>query len=56
MHKITMAFQLENSTTEICKDPAEVTSALDTADAPMQSNATQLRCYPQHVNTSSKVG
>jgi len=41
----------ENSTTEINKDPADVTGAPDTTDVPMQSNATPSRRYPQHMRT-----
>jgi len=36
----------ENSTTEIHKDPADVTGTPDTTDVPMQSDATPSRRYP----------
>ena len=41
----------ETSTTEIRKDPAHVTSAPDTTDALMQSDAALSRSYPQPVRT-----
>ena len=41
----------ETSSTEIRKDPADVTSAPDTTDAPMQSDAALSRRYPQLMRT-----
>ena len=41
----------ENTTTETRKDPADVTSTPDTADAPMQSEAPPPRRYPLRMLT-----
>ena len=41
----------ENATIETCKDPADVTSAPEAADAPMQSDVPLPRRYPLRVRT-----
>ena len=41
----------ENTTTETRKDPADVISTPDTADAPMQSEAPPPRRYPLRMRT-----
>jgi len=47
--KSVLAAAEENSTTEIRKDPADVTGAPDITDVPMQSDATLSRRYPQRM-------
>ena len=41
----------ENTTTEARKDPADVTSTPDTADAPVQPEAPPSRRYPLRMRT-----